>query len=93
MCTSPAPSRPRPEEEAAERALRTETEREELRCESDRERRPETERREDCDRADARDDREEESELLPRRALVIPVGAEPSAPPGATTGARPQVSQ
>jgi hypothetical protein len=99
-CTRPAPSRPRPEEPAAEPELRTDTDREVERPDSERESRPETERR-DCDDRD--DVRELARELLrallllePREPLppaVIPVGGEPTMPSGETTGARPHMSQ
>ncbi|GAA2713315.1 hypothetical protein GCM10010315_18660 [Streptomyces luteosporeus] len=105
MVTRPAPSRPRPEEDAAERRLRTETERAAVGvlCEpscNERDRRPETDRREEEERAeeDPEDEPEDEPEEDPEdedpsRALVTPVGGEERAPPGATTGASPQVSQ
>ncbi|GGJ36969.1 hypothetical protein GCM10010121_055240 [Streptomyces brasiliensis] len=101
--TSPAPSRPRPDDPAAEPELRTDTERLLVRPESERESRPDTERRDfdDCD--DVRALRLLERELpLPDESLpppVIPVGGEPTmpppegGPPADTTGARPQVSQ
>ncbi|WP_444546157.1 hypothetical protein [Streptomyces mashuensis] len=89
---------------------------------SDRDSRPETDRRDDDDRDDDRDDRSEPPEpperpepadagpdppdpparpepadpdepAAPRPGCVTPVGGEPSTPPGATTGARPHVSQ
>jgi hypothetical protein len=93
------PSRPRPEEPAAEPELRTDTERPVEERDSERERRPETERR-DCEERD--DVRELARELLllelpePREPLppdVIPVGGEPTDPAGDTTGARPHMSQ
>jgi hypothetical protein len=86
-----------PEEEPE---LRTDTERPDARPDTERESRPDTERRDfdDCD--DVRELRllERELPLLPepRELLpppVIPVGGEPIAPFAATTGARPQVSQ
>ncbi|WP_443047055.1 hypothetical protein [Streptomyces sp. NBC_00267] len=101
--TSPAPSRARPEEPAVEPELRTDTERPVEVPESDRESRPDTERRDfdDCD--DVRVLRALVRELaLPDEPLpppVTPVGGEPSRPspegrpPDETTGARPQVSQ
>ncbi|WP_443052021.1 hypothetical protein [Streptomyces sp. NBC_00250] len=74
--------------------------------ESERESRPETERREVDERDEAREDarellREELESGPPTPLLVpvplpgtaIPVGVEPMSPPGATTGASPQVSQ
>ncbi|MGW0813958.1 hypothetical protein ACWD00_12030 [Streptomyces viridiviolaceus] len=66
----------------------------------DRESRPDTERRDfdDCD--DVRELRLPERELPlpaeprePRPPPVMPVGAEPTMPPGETTGASPHVSQ
>ncbi|GGT09086.1 hypothetical protein GCM10010254_32140 [Streptomyces chromofuscus] len=78
--------------------LRTDTERLEERPDSERDSRPDTERRDfdDCD--DVREvPREPERELpLPAEPLpppVTPVGGEPTMPFAATTGARPQVSQ
>jgi hypothetical protein len=85
---------------------RTETERDVAPPDSERESRPETERREvderDEEREEARDDARELL-LLPRlpalpRLLAppppaIPVGGELTRPVGETTGARPQVSQ
>lgn len=100
--TSPAPSRPRPEEDAVEPELRTDTERpvELPDSDSDRDSRPETERR-DCEERD--DVRELARELLrallllePREPLppaVMPVGGELSVPFDGTTGASPHVSQ
>lgn len=75
--------------------LRTETERDEvLLPESERDSRPETERREVDERDEAREERELlRAELLPRPPPVIPVGCEATNPVGETTGARPQVSQ
>ncbi|WP_435970008.1 hypothetical protein [Streptomyces sp. Qhu_M48] len=85
--------------------LRTDTEREEPAPESERERRPETERREVEERDEAREDarellREDVESVpptppvpVPRPGTAIPVGVEPMSPPGATTGASPQVSQ
>ncbi|MGW4546100.1 hypothetical protein ACWEN4_06920 [Streptomyces violaceorubidus] len=102
--TSPTPSRPRPVEPAPEPELRTDTERPVERPESARESRPDTERR-DFDERDDWDDvralraleRElplpDESREPPPPPPVTPVGAEASAPPAATTGARPHVSQ
>ncbi|MHA5048678.1 hypothetical protein [Streptomyces sp. SD15] len=87
-------------EPAAEPELRTDTERPVDVPDSERERRPETERR-DCEERD--DVRELARELLrtlllldPREPLppaVIPVGGELNAPLAETTGARPHVSQ
>ncbi|WP_443043677.1 hypothetical protein [Streptomyces sp. NBC_00306] len=76
--------------------LRTETERVEvLDPVSDRDSRPETERREVDEREEAREERELlRPELLPRAPPpVMPVGGEETMPFGETTGARPQVSQ
>jgi hypothetical protein len=98
--TRPTPSRPRPEEPAVEPELRTDTERPVELPDSERERRPETERR-DCEE---RDDVRELARELPRALLlpdpreplppaVIPVGGEPTMPFDETTGARPHVSQ
>nr|WP_244298098.1 hypothetical protein [Streptomyces griseoflavus] len=101
--TRPAPSRPRPDGPAPAPELRTDTERPVVRPESERERRPETERRDFDDWDDVR-------ELRPLRPLwppapvlpepreslpwaVTPVGGEATMPVGDTTGARPQVSQ
>ncbi|WP_420710764.1 hypothetical protein [Streptomyces sp. CCM_MD2014] len=90
-------------EPAPEPELRTDTERPVERPDTARESRPDTERRDfdDCD--DVRELRELEREpplpdepREPRPAPappVTPVGVEPSAPPAATTGARPHVSQ
>ncbi|WP_442809479.1 hypothetical protein [Streptomyces sp. SR27] len=89
---------------------RTDTEWDADAPESERESRPETERRDVDEREDARDDapeplREEPEsgppmpEPTPEPVPVflpgtaIPVGVEPISPPGATTGASPQVSQ
>jgi hypothetical protein len=97
-CTRPAPSRPRPLDEEVEPELRTDTERLVGRPDTDRERRPDTERRDfdDCDEV-------RELPRLPVRALplpaeprpppVTPVGAEPTMPVDDTTGARPHMSQ
>ncbi|GGQ64441.1 hypothetical protein GCM10010280_08730 [Streptomyces pilosus] len=98
--TRPAPRRPRVEEPAPVPELRTDTERPEARPDTERESRPETERRDldDCD---------EVRELRPlpadrplpaepresRPPTVTPVGGEATRPVGDTTGARPQVSQ
>ncbi|GGX10175.1 hypothetical protein GCM10010297_34700 [Streptomyces malachitofuscus] len=104
-CTRPAPSRPRLDEPAPVPELRTDTERPDVRPESERESRPETERRDfdDCD--DVRElrplEREPREPLEPRDSrelpvaepAVTPVGGEATRPVGDTTGARPQVSQ
>ncbi|GGQ67983.1 hypothetical protein GCM10010216_32230 [Streptomyces flaveolus] len=98
--TRPAPSRPRADEPAGVPELRTDTERPVDRPDTDRESRPETERRDfdDCD--DVRALRPLARALPlpaeprdPRPPPVIPVGVEPTMPLDATTGARPQVSQ
>ncbi|CAM5655825.1 hypothetical protein SMICM304S_05628 [Streptomyces microflavus] len=87
------------EEAADEPEERTETEREVEEPESERDRRPDTERREvderDEERAEAREEErcEELSRLLARPPPAIPVGGEETMPVGETTGARPQVSQ
>ncbi|WP_449657680.1 hypothetical protein [Streptomyces stackebrandtii] len=83
--------------------LRTDTERPPEAPESERERRPETERREVDEREEAREDAREllREELesdppmppVPLAGTAMPVGVEPISPPGATTGASPQVSQ
>ncbi|WP_455711748.1 hypothetical protein [Streptomyces gardneri] len=83
--------------------LRTDTERPPELPESERERRPETERREVDEREEAREDAREllREELesgpptppVPLPGTAMPVGVEPMRPPGATTGASPQVSQ
>ncbi|OKJ39374.1 hypothetical protein AMK24_06815 [Streptomyces sp. CB02366] len=97
--TSPAPSRPRAEAAEVEPEERTETDREADAPGSERDSRPETERREDDerdeDRAEAREpDRCEELSGPPGRPPpAIPVGGEETMPVGETTGARPQVSQ
>jgi hypothetical protein len=102
--TSPAPSRPRDEEPAAEPELRTDTERPVALPDRERERRPDTERRDFDDWDDVRELRLLERELPlppepreprepPLPPAVMPVGGEPTMPFGATTGARPQVSQ
>jgi hypothetical protein len=98
--TSPTPSRARPEEPAVEPELRTDTERPVDLPDRDRERRPDTERRDfdDCeDVRELRALRALERELpLPAEPLpppVTPVGGEPTSPFDETTGARPQVSQ
>ncbi|WP_449343292.1 hypothetical protein [Streptomyces sp. C11-1] len=78
---------------------RTETEREVDAPDSERDSRPETERREvderDEDREEARDPErcEELSRLLARPPPATPVGGELTMPVGETTGARPQVPQ
>ncbi|GGU86817.1 hypothetical protein GCM10010275_23230 [Streptomyces litmocidini] len=71
--------------------------------ESERESRPETDRREVEDREEAREEAREplreEPESgpptppAPLPGTAIPVGVDPISPPGATTGASPQVSQ
>ncbi|GGX13803.1 hypothetical protein ACWCQP_03385 [Streptomyces chartreusis] len=80
--------------------LRTDTDRPVERPDSERDSRPDTERRDfdDCD--DVRElprpvERELPLPVEPRAPLppVIPVGGEPTMPDADTTGARPQVSQ
>jgi hypothetical protein len=80
--------------------LRTDTDREDEPPESERDSRPDTERRDCEDRDEARElARELPRTLLllePREPLppaVIPVGGEPTMPFDETTGARPHVSQ
>ena len=77
--------------------LRTDTERPEVRPDRDRERRPDTERRDFDDCEDVRELRLLERELAleepPLPPPLTPVGVEPTTPLVATTGARPQVSQ
>ncbi|GGQ09446.1 hypothetical protein GCM10010233_27630 [Streptomyces pseudogriseolus] len=107
--TSPTPSRPRPELPAPEPELRTDTERPAaVRPDSERDSRPETERRDfdDCD--DVRELRPLRPLLLlpapapdapapepceSRPPAVMPVGGDATRPVGDTTGARPHVSQ
>ncbi|OAR25881.1 hypothetical protein A8W25_10165 [Streptomyces sp. ERV7] len=96
--TRPAPSLLRPEVPVAEPELRTETERALPAPVSERDRRPDTERR-DVEEREERDDVEDRAERadeepLPLRAPpVIPVAGEEMVPFTDTTGARPQVSQ
>ncbi|GAA2762564.1 hypothetical protein GCM10010103_16050 [Streptomyces paradoxus] len=100
-CTSPAPSRPRDPEPAVEPELRTDTERPVDLPDSDRDRRPDTERRDFDDWDDVRELPPLERELPlpadprepPLPPAVMPVGGEPTMPSAATTGAIPQVSQ
>jgi len=105
--TRPAPSRPRPDWPLLEPELRTDTERAVLCPDSERESRPETERRDAAERAEREDPCEdvrdeaaeaERADCDPRPAVPAPGTATPvrvdrSMPPGATTGASPQVSQ
>ncbi|GLX18482.1 hypothetical protein Slala02_60630 [Streptomyces lavendulae subsp. lavendulae] len=105
--TSPAPSRLRPDEDADEPELRTDTDRVDAEPGSARDSRPDTERREDEDREDRDERADAEERPEPREpaeppespcraALVIPVGGDTSSSaPAATapTGASPQVSQ
>ncbi|GAA0431322.1 hypothetical protein GCM10010357_61230 [Streptomyces luteireticuli] len=88
--TRPAPSRLRPEAAVFDCELRTDTEREPPSPAPavDRESRPETDLREDEERAEVR-----ELGALCGAPWVMPVGGDESDPSGATTGARPQVSQ
>jgi hypothetical protein len=75
--------------------LRTETDRDEvLLPDSERESRPDTERRDVDERDEARDERELlRPEPESRPPPVMPVGCEDTIPLDATTGARPQVLQ
>ncbi|GAA3912623.1 hypothetical protein GCM10022244_23300 [Streptomyces gulbargensis] len=85
--------------------LRTDTDRSVAAPDSDRDRRPETERREveerDEDREEAREELRAEPESGPPATgpappfpgTATPVGTDRSSPPGATTGASPHVSQ
>ncbi|MGW2334259.1 hypothetical protein [Streptomyces viridochromogenes] len=81
--------------------LRTDTERPVDRPDTDRDSRPDTERRDREDRDDCEDARElprpvEREPPLPEAPLppaAAPVGGEPTVPVAETTGARPQVSQ
>jgi hypothetical protein len=81
--------------------LRTDTERPVDAPDRDRERRPDTERRDFDDWEEVRELRLPERELPlpadprepPLPPAVMPVGGEPTMPFSATTGARPQVSQ
>ncbi|WP_445585687.1 hypothetical protein [Streptomyces finlayi] len=99
--TSPAPSRPRLDELVDEPEERTDTDRAVALPESERDSRPETDRRDvddlDDDLDEAREPDRCEVLLLPRLPPLpppaIPVGGEPTIPVGETTGARPQVSQ
>ncbi|GAA2418309.1 hypothetical protein GCM10010433_16920 [Streptomyces pulveraceus] len=96
-CTRPTPSLPRAEAPEDEPEERTETEGEVAAPDSERESRPDTERRE-VDERDERDERDEDPEPVPLPRLfapppAIPVGGELTRPLGDTTGARPQVSQ
>lgn len=108
--TRPAPSRFLADWPVDEPELRTDTERDVDAPESERESRPETERR-DVDERDEREERDEAREdarellreelesgpptpvPVPLPGTATPVGVEPMSPPGATTGASPQVSQ
>src|SRR5215218_5403527 len=76
--TRPAPSRPRPEEPAVEPELRTDTERPVEPPDTDRDSRPDTERR-DCEE---RDDVRELARELPR---TLPLVEPRAAPPPAVT--------
>lgn len=97
--TRPAPSRLRADELADAPELRTDTERADVRPDTERESRPETDLREveerDDERADARDDEPLRADelSLPRPARVTPVGGELTLPVGETTGASPQTPQ
>ncbi|MGI5398864.1 hypothetical protein ACQEVG_05280 [Streptomyces sp. CA-135486] len=93
--TRPAPSRLRPDAPVELPELRTDTDRVEVLLPvSERESRPETERREVDERDEAREERELlRAELEPRPPPVMPVGGEDTMPLDETTGASPQVSQ
>ena len=93
--TRPAPSRARPEEPAVEPELRTDTERPVDFPDSERESRPDTERRDFAECDDVRELRAERELALPAEPPppVTPAGGEPTRPPADTTGASPQVSQ
>jgi hypothetical protein len=93
--TRPPPRRLRADAPELVPELRTETDRDEvLLPESERDSRPETERRDVDEREEAREERELlRAELLLRPPPVIPVGGEETIPLGVTTGARPQVPQ
>ncbi|GAA2194900.1 hypothetical protein GCM10009787_22900 [Streptomyces bangladeshensis] len=91
--TSPAPSRPRVAAPDEEPELRTDTERPVDFPDSDRDSRPDTERRDFDDCEDVPEPREPRELPLSVAPLVIPVGGEPTIPDADTTGARPHVSQ
>jgi hypothetical protein len=95
--TRPAPSRARPELLADAPELRTDTDRDVAApLDSERDSRPDTERRDCAERDEARDDaRELDAELCERepRPAAMPVGGDDTIPFGDTTGARPHVSQ
>ncbi|WP_445276304.1 hypothetical protein [Streptomyces longispororuber] len=96
--TRPTPSLARPELPALDPELRTDTDRDVELPDSERDSRPDTDRRDCEERDDARDDaRELELELCePREPLLvpaIPVGGDDTMPFGETTGASPHVSQ
>ncbi|GLP65767.1 hypothetical protein TUSST3_23870 [Streptomyces sp. TUS-ST3] len=98
--TRPAPSRPRPDEPVEEPELRTDTERPVDFPDTDRESRPDTERRDFAEWEDVREEPRpvEREPALPCESLPPPVGTEPARPapneaPPETTGARPHVSQ
>ncbi|OIJ69391.1 hypothetical protein WN71_002480 [Streptomyces mangrovisoli] len=106
-CTRPAPSRPRAELPVDEPELRTDTERPLVRPDSERDRRPDTERRDfdDCDEVRAlRPLAGEPPPLSPLSEDLPPASdpadpdppdpdSEPAVPRAPTTGARPHVSQ
>ncbi|WP_437069422.1 hypothetical protein [Streptomyces sp. enrichment culture] len=78
--------------------LRTDTERPVAAPDSERDSRPDTERRDFDDCEDVRELAREPERALPlpdepRPPPVTPVGADPTIPDADTTGARPQVSQ
>lgn len=74
--------------------LRTDTERPVDFPETERDRRPDTERRDFDDCEDVREEARPVAREVPLPREPLPVDAEPARPPSAeTTGARPQVSQ
>lgn len=98
--TRPTPRRPRPDDAAEAPELRTDTDRDVDCPDRERDRRPETDRRDCEDRDEERELARDERELLrplallePRPPTVMPVGGDATMPVGETTGARPQVSQ
>ncbi len=91
--TSPAPSRPREEAPDDEPELRTDTERPVGFPDSDRDSRPDTDRRDLDDCEDVRELRELRELPLSAAPRATPVGGEPTMPLAETTGARPHVSQ
>ncbi|WP_443033399.1 hypothetical protein [Streptomyces sp. ACA25] len=78
---SPAPSLLRPEEAVPARELRTDTDREDSGPATERDSRPETDRREACDREVTRLDAEERSEGAAPEAAALPGPRGPGTPP------------